>query len=86
LIKPLHRLKTARSQAKISTRGFIEAFAPHLVCQRSTLRQAVERGDTDWLPHYEDQYGALTDSVRADLLKMSAAPGVVCPSPCALST
>jgi hypothetical protein len=26
-----------------------------------------------WLPHYEDQYGALADSVRADLLKVSAA-------------
>lgn len=26
-----------------------------------------------WLPHYEDQYGVLADTVRADLLKVSAA-------------
>ena len=26
-----------------------------------------------WLPHYEDQYGALPDNVRANLLKVSAA-------------
>ena len=26
-----------------------------------------------WLPHYETQYGALAESIRTDLLKVSAA-------------